>query len=369
MRLLVRGLNSACRLLGAFALLGMLIAPAPAQTTTTSTPQSHLTTPVIGWGVTGSAPQTGSSAYTSGKAFSVPNGQPGAVAPPTSKHAIQPSAPSEPTPKAAEAPASKILVVIDKPTQEMKVFVGNVERYTWAVSTGKRGYDTPSGTYTARSMNEIWYSKQWDAAPMPHAIFFTKKGHAIHGIEETKKLGRPASHGCVRLAPENASTLFALVKEIGVANTEVMLNGDTPSAKVKVASHEASKQQIKEHKKTAAALKRASPSGKSRVASFGPRQSQNNALKKNTVVVLTGPGGTAKVTNSGLPRQEIKQSRKVASPSFAQGELERPRRLSRREWMQLYYSAPPQLSLPKGRYELSPGQRRPLRHYERDSPQ
>ncbi|HJY05115.1 MAG TPA: L,D-transpeptidase, partial [Bryobacteraceae bacterium] len=54
-----------------------------------------------------------------------------------------------------------------KPTQEMKVFVGDVERYSWKVSTGKRGYDTPSGTYTARSMNEIWYSKQWDDAPMP----------------------------------------------------------------------------------------------------------------------------------------------------------------------------------------------------------
>src|SRR5438876_261787 len=84
------------------------------------------------------------------------------------------------------------------------LFVDDVERYTWKVSTGMRGYDTPSGTYTARSMNEIWYSKQWDDAPMPHATFFTKKGHAIHGTEETQKLGRPASHGCVRLAPENA---------------------------------------------------------------------------------------------------------------------------------------------------------------------
>jgi len=98
----------------------------------------------------------------------------------------------------------KILVEIDKPTQEMKVFVDGVERYTWQVSTGLQGYDTPSGKYTARSMNEIWYSKQWDNAPMPHAIFFTKKGHAVHGTNELKHLGKPASHGCVRLAPENA---------------------------------------------------------------------------------------------------------------------------------------------------------------------
>src|SRR6186997_1574866 len=90
----------------------------------------------------------------------------------------------------------------------MKVFIDGVERFTWEVSTGLRGYDTPSGKYTARSMNEIWYSKQWDDAPMPHAIFFTRKGHAIHGTEETRWLGRPASHGCVRLEPENATTLF-----------------------------------------------------------------------------------------------------------------------------------------------------------------
>ncbi len=61
-------------------------------------------------------------------------------------------------------------------------------------------------------MNEIWYSKQWDNAPMPHAIFFIKDGHAIHGTQEVKNLGKPASHGCVRLSPENAATLYALVK-------------------------------------------------------------------------------------------------------------------------------------------------------------
>jgi TonB family protein len=126
--------------------------------------------------------------------------------------------------------------VIDKSTQEMKVFVDNVERYTWKVSTGLPGYETPSGTYPARSMNKIWYSKQWDDAPMPHAIFFTKKGHAIHGTDETKKLGRLASHGCVRLAPKNARTLFALIKEKGLKDTQIVLNGETPSSEVQVAS-------------------------------------------------------------------------------------------------------------------------------------
>ena len=147
-----------------------------------------------------------------------------------------PISPSAQSPNSAASPASKILVVIDKSTQEMKVFVDNVERYTWKVSTGLPGFETPSGTYRARSLHRIWYSKQWDDAPMPHAIFFTKKGHAIHGTGETKKLGRLASHGCVRLAPENARTLFALIKEKGLKDTQIVLNGETPSSEVQVAS-------------------------------------------------------------------------------------------------------------------------------------
>ena len=107
-----------------------------------------------------------------------------------------------------------ILVTVDKSRQKMTVFLDGVEKYQWPVSTGKAGYSTPSGTYTATSMNEIWYSKEWDNAPMPHSVFFRKDGYAIHGSLEVKNLGRPASHGCVRISPENAATLFALVKKI-----------------------------------------------------------------------------------------------------------------------------------------------------------
>ena len=77
--------------------------------------------------------------------------------------------------------ASTILINIDKTTQQMTVSFDGVEKYRWAVSTGKRGYSTPSGSYTPTSMNEIGTSQQWDNAPMPHAIFFMKDGHAIHG--------------------------------------------------------------------------------------------------------------------------------------------------------------------------------------------
>jgi hypothetical protein len=118
-----------------------------------------------------------------------------------------------------------ILINIDKSRQKMTVFLDGVEKYVWPVSTGQAGYSTPSGTYTATSMNEIWYSKEWDNAPMPHSVFFRKDGYAIHGSYEVKNLGRPASHGCVRISPANATTLYALVKKIGLKNTEVVLTG------------------------------------------------------------------------------------------------------------------------------------------------
>jgi hypothetical protein len=85
-------------------------------------------------------------------------------------------------------------------------------------------------------MNEIWYSKQWDNAPMPHSIFFMKDGHAIHGSYEVKNLGSPASHGCVRISPENAAKLYALVAKNGLQNTQVVLTGSTPGGEFKVAS-------------------------------------------------------------------------------------------------------------------------------------
>ena len=130
--------------------------------------------------------------------------------------------------KATNPVASTVLINIDKTSQKMTVFLDGEERYDWPVSTGRAGYSTPSGTFTPTSMNEIWYSKQWDNSPMPHSIFFMKDGHAIHGSHEVKNLGKPASHGCVRISPQNAATLYALVAKNGLKNTQVVLAGLTP---------------------------------------------------------------------------------------------------------------------------------------------
>lgn len=140
---------------------------------------------------------------------------------------------------ALAVPASaNIMIVIDKSAQKMTVTVDGQERYVWPVSTGRGGYDTPSGEFQPFRMERDHFSREWDDAPMPNSIFFTKIGHAIHGTFETRNLGRPVSHGCVRLAPQNAATLFALVKDEGVLNTRVRLTGETPQSDAPVASRD-----------------------------------------------------------------------------------------------------------------------------------
>jgi hypothetical protein len=121
--------------------------------------------------------------------------------------------------------ASKVDIIISKVSQKMTVKVDGSTEYVWPVSTGAAGYDTPSGNFRPFRMEADHYSKEWDDAPMPHSIFFTGQGHAIHGSFHVKSLGRKASHGCVRLAPENAAILYSLVKKNGMSNTSVTLKG------------------------------------------------------------------------------------------------------------------------------------------------
>ena len=125
----------------------------------------------------------------------------------------------------APAAQAAVQITIDKSAQLMTVERDGRALYQWPVSTGKAGFDTPSGKFKAFRMERDHYSKEWDDAPMPFSIFFTQKGHAIHGSLDTKNIGRPASHGCVRLTPANAEKLFALVQEDGVLNTTVILTG------------------------------------------------------------------------------------------------------------------------------------------------
>ena len=124
----------------------------------------------------------------------------------------------------AGAARASVLVSIDKSTQRMSVSVDGVPRYHWAVSTGRAGYGTPSGTYRPQRMERTWFSKEYYNSPTPHSIFF-HGGYAIHGSYEIHRLGGPASHGCIRLHPANAATLFAVVKQRGMSDTTIVVSG------------------------------------------------------------------------------------------------------------------------------------------------
>src|SRR5258708_9817994 len=109
---------------------------------------------------------------------------------------------------ATGAAQAKVAITIDKDNQQRTVAVNGVERYHWPVSTGIPSRETPSGAFRTFRMEEDHYSKEFDDAPMPHSIFFTKIGHAIHGTDSVARLATPASHGCVRRSPEHASTRY-----------------------------------------------------------------------------------------------------------------------------------------------------------------
>ena len=137
---------------------------------------------------------------------------------------------------------ANIVISVNKSTQRMLVAVDGQTRYDWPVSTGRAGYDTPSGVFKVNRMDADHHSKEYDDAFMPDSMFFDLKGHAIHGFNDVPHLGMAVSHGCVRLSPANAAVLFGLVKQEGIANTTVEISGHIP-ARPLVASRQAPTQQ------------------------------------------------------------------------------------------------------------------------------
>jgi hypothetical protein len=122
------------------------------------------------------------------------------------------------------APASAgVVITVDKTAQHLSVTVNGMSRYSWSVSTARDGYRTPNGSYRPERLERQWYSRKYDWSPMPHSIFFSG-GYAIHGSNEISRLGRPASHGCIRLHPSNAATLFSLV-QANYNDTRIVITG------------------------------------------------------------------------------------------------------------------------------------------------
>lgn len=161
-----------------------------------------------------------------------------APTPPADNAAATPASGATETVEAPSAAPTKpkpmgpiVVANVNLTTQKMTVSVNGTITHTWAVSSGLPGFPTPRGSFTATWMSKMHYSKQYDDAPMPHSVFF-KDGAAIHGTYATRALGRPASHGCVRLAPGNAATFYNLVSRYGITRTRVVVHGNLPPVRV-----------------------------------------------------------------------------------------------------------------------------------------
>jgi lipoprotein-anchoring transpeptidase ErfK/SrfK len=118
--------------------------------------------------------------------------------------------------------AASLVAHIDISSQTMTIkkygFVTNV----WRVSTGRRGFETITGNFRPQRMARMWYSRKYDNAPMPYAVFF-RGGFAVHGTNMVKRLGRPASHGCVRLQTGNAAKFYSMVQQYGRKNVRIVV--------------------------------------------------------------------------------------------------------------------------------------------------
>ena len=164
--------------------------------------------------------------------------------PPATSAPAEPPAPITATPEETAAAASTVASVAISPPitlvlkadlgeQRLTVLEGDTVLHVWPISSGTQGYATPTGVFQPQWASKLWYSRQYEWAPMPHAVFFSR-GVAFHGTNATWRLGKSASHGCVRLAPANAAQLFALVYKHGFAKTRVIVYGtpkhDAPPA-------------------------------------------------------------------------------------------------------------------------------------------
>jgi lipoprotein-anchoring transpeptidase ErfK/SrfK len=120
-------------------------------------------------------------------------------------------------------PAPEVEIYVDISNQTMTVDVDGWTYGRWKVSTARNGYYTPRGSWRPFLLKRMHYSRKYDNSPMPNSIFFLG-GYAIHATYYINQLGRPASHGCIRLHPQNAAKLYALVQKHGMRATRITIS-------------------------------------------------------------------------------------------------------------------------------------------------
>ena len=143
--------------------------------------------------------------------------------------------------------SARVAIKVDLASQRMQVETPDGESYNWAISSGREGYRTIRGNFQPYRLEKKWHSRKY-GGNMPNAIFF-RGGFAIHGTGAVGMLGRPASHGCVRLHPANAAKLFALVQKHGKGATKIAINGIAPDQNSRFAKAKPAKSQVAKAKR------------------------------------------------------------------------------------------------------------------------
>ncbi len=191
--------------------------PAPAAAVPgASAPQAATGTPAANFVSTGASTEAAAPPSSSESTPAAATADPAAA----TSAPVEAAAPAEPPPP----PEPTLVININLSTQRMTISEDGAAKYTWPISSAAPGYSTPTGTFKPSWMTKMWYSRQYDMSPMPHSIFFSG-GTAIHATQAIRYLGRPASHGCVRLAPSNAATLFKMVSRHGKSMTKIVVHG------------------------------------------------------------------------------------------------------------------------------------------------
>lgn len=224
------------------------VAKAPAPTPASTSAPAVVPAPVAPPATVVAAPSTATQPASAIKAEKSERG----VADPAEKIIAKTVAPP---PK----PQPSVVISVDLTQQRMTVTEDGASTHHWPISSGRSGYATPTGTYRPQWMAKMWRSRKYDDAPMPNSIFFTG-GFAIHATFATGMLGRPASHGCVRLAPANAATLFKIVQSRGMDRTKISVFGSPRHSEPAVAHRDDGNRvrhaaaMVPVHQRTSAAL-------------------------------------------------------------------------------------------------------------------
>lgn len=184
-----------------------------------------------------------------------------------------------------------VIARINLSTQRMDVSVHGQPAHNWAISSGRSGYATPRGSFRVQWTSRMWYSRKYDNAPMPHAVFFNG-GVAVHATSSVGMLGRPASHGCVRLAPAHAAQFYALVQRHGNANTRIEVFG-SPSERI-----------AERRERSRGGSDRAVEREVRRVSDRQPSPERNAAVARQNGMLFIGPGhssyGQASFVQNGI---------------------------------------------------------------------